>query len=249
MELKAQTRELRLAKQGLEQLDHFKSRFLAQVAERLQEPIGELRAHLEGLEKQVPEAWPQGRRELREVGSHIHSFQETVADLFWISRMDVKDLPLRKESLEVYAMALRHIQALESQARPKGVEFKLHGSDRTRLWADREGFDRVLDNLLSNAVKYGPPAGGVVTVELEAKPNWLVVSVQDEGIGIPADQRKKIFGGFVRADNAQAREKFGTGLGLAIVQRILVWHGGKVVLDSHLKKGTRVETWWPLAES
>ncbi|HVM31515.1 MAG TPA: HAMP domain-containing sensor histidine kinase [bacterium] len=241
-----QARQLREAKEGLEQLDQFKNQFLSQVAEHLQGPCGEMAGHLEKMEKEVPAAWPGGGHAVRETRRHLESFRTTVEDLLWLSRMDVKDFPLRKESLEAYAVALRHIQALESQARVKGIEFQLHGSDQTRLWADREGFGRVLDNLLSNAVKYSPKGGGTVTVELKVQPDWLVLSVQDEGIGIPADQKKKIFSGFFRASNAQARDKFGTGLGLAIVQRILAWHGGKVVLDSHLKKGTRIETWWPL---
>ncbi|HET9869184.1 MAG TPA: HAMP domain-containing sensor histidine kinase, partial [bacterium] len=248
-ELKVQTLDLRTAKEGLEQLDLVKNRFFAQVAGRLEAPAQEIEDHFQRMEKQVPDSWPEGREMVREARRHGQALRSTVEDLLWISRLEAKDFALRKESIAAYAEALRCVQRLEPQARSKGVEFKLHGSDQVRLWADREGFDRVLDNLLSNAVKYGPAKGGTVTLDLEVKPDWLVVSVQDEGIGIAADQKKRVFGDFFRAPNAQAREKFGTGLGLAIVRRVLEWHGGKVEFSSHLKHGTRVETWWPLLPS
>jgi signal transduction histidine kinase len=84
-----------------------------------------------------------------------------------------------------------------------------------------------------------------VIVDFQVMGDWLVVSVEDEGIGIPPKQQQKIFEEFFRGTNAKTVEKFGTGLGLSIVKRIMDWHGGKVNFVSTNKQGTKVETWWP----
>ncbi len=244
--LKRKTAQLKEAKEGLEQLDVFKNQFLHQLADHLKTPTLEVEERLAQLEKSLPENSMKERESVRDARRHVQGLESTMDDLLWLSRLQVKDMPLKKETVEVYKTVLSRIQAQEPQARAKGISFRLHGGSDVRLWADKAAFGRVMDNLISNAVKYSPETGGPVTIEVEMKPEWMVVSVQDEGIGIPESQRKKIFGEFFRASNAKAKEKFGTGLGLAIVQRILAWHGGKVVLDSQTRKGTRVETWWPL---
>ncbi len=244
--LSQKTTQLKEAKEGLEQLDVFKNQFLHQLAAQLKTPTLEVETHLAQLEKKLPEYLGDDKESVREARRHVRVLESTIDDLLWLSRLQVEDVPLKKETIEVYKTVLSRIQAQESRAKARGISFRLHGGSDIRLSADKAAFEQVMDNLLSNAVKYSPEKGGPVTVEIEVKPDWLVVSVQDEGIGIPVSQQKKIFGEFFRASNAQAKEKFGTGLGLTIVQRVLAWHGGKVALDSQAQKGTRVETWWPL---
>jgi signal transduction histidine kinase len=104
----------------------------------------------------------------------------------------------------------------------------------------------VAENLLSNSLKYSEQGQGPILVEFKRMDEWMVLTVEDRGIGIPAKQQRRLFEQFFRATNAKSREKFGTGLGLSIVREILQWHSGKVTVESEPKKGTRVETWWPL---
>jgi signal transduction histidine kinase len=113
------------------------------------------------------------------------------------------------------------------------------------LSADQESFQKVADNLIANAVQYTPEGWGDILVEFKIEGDWMEFAVEDHGIGISPKNQKNLFQEFYRGPNAKRQEKFGTGLGLSIVKSIIDLHGGKVQVSSELKKGTRVDTWWP----
>ena len=103
--------------------------------------------------------------------------------------------------------------------------------------ADERWLGLVLDNLISNALKFTRP-GGRVRLETQDKGEFLMVSVCDDGIGIPPSDREKVFERFYRASNRAEVNAPGTGLGLAIAREVIAKHGGKIWLDSELGKGT-----------
>jgi len=115
---------------------------------------------------------------------------------------------------------------------------------------DTERLERVLDNLLSNAVKFSP-GGGTVTVTVTEEPagaaHWAVLSVTDEGQGVPAADLPHIFGEFRRGANVGGID--GTGLGLAAVRRIVEQHGGVVAISSEEGAGTTVALRLPLGQA
>lgn len=139
-----------------------------------------------------------------------------------------------------------------------------HAVDTARATSDRHSFelvtrsrevvvlsdgnklDIVLRNLLSNAINYSPE-GGAITVEARKRGKEVVVSVQDEGIGIPSDQLERIFERFTRLDNSDARTVYGYGLGLYVTRGIVEQHGGKIWVESKLGKGSRFFFTVPLA--
>ena len=93
-------------------------------------------------------------------------------------------------------------------------------------------------NLLDNAIKYSPP-GSAVTVRLESSADgWIQVRVQDQGIGIPAEELPRVGERFYRADRARSRAEGGSGLGLAIAQALVEAHGGRLDLESEEGQGT-----------
>ncbi len=102
---------------------------------------------------------------------------------------------------------------------------------------DERWMHLVLDNLVSNAIKFTHP-GGRVRVRLQDKGEFVMVSVSDDGIGIPLDDREKVFERFYRAGNRSEVNAPGTGLGLAIAREVVDKHGGKIWLESELGKGT-----------
>ena len=255
-DLRVKERDLRVtgdklfvANEELKQMDLFKDRFLRQVVFQLKSPTIEMDFDLSAAEKAVTPKGGKALEAIQMAKKRVWSLLELIEDLVWLSRLEVQDIPFHKEWIEVYEALLKRVQVLEDQARQKGIEFKLHGDPQVRLRADKEAFDRVADNLLSNAIKYTPEGKSQVVVDFQVSENWLVMTVQDEGIGIPPKQQKKIFEEFFRASNAKTLDKFGTGLGLSIVKRVMDWHGGKVSLSGEPQQGTKVETWWPLDES
>jgi signal transduction histidine kinase len=116
--------------------------------------------------------------------------------------------------------------------------------DPVLVLGDEHQLERLLLNLVSNAVKFTPP-GGHVFVDVTASESSVVLSVVDDGIGIPADEQEAVFGRFVRGDEATREVIPGTGLGLAIVQAIVEHHGGTVSLTSAPGMGTSVRVHLP----
>ncbi len=244
--LREANEKLRGANEALRQLDLFKNQFLKQVVLQLKKPAIEMDFDLSTVEGALGSQSEKALEAVRTAKKRIWVLLELVDDLAWLSNAQAGEAPLKREWVNVYEALLGRIQAVEEEAKQKGVTFQLHGDSQVQLLADPESFQRVADNLFSNAVKYTPVGRGHVTVNFHPEGNWLVLSVEDEGIGIPPKQQTKLFREFFRASNAKAMERFGTGLGLSIVRQVMDRHGGRVALSSEPKKGTRVETWWPL---
>jgi signal transduction histidine kinase len=112
--------------------------------------------------------------------------------------------------------------------------------DSLLAWADSDRIEQVLVNLVDNAIKYSRPRG-TVTVRVDGGHGHPVrVQVQDEGVGIPAEELARIGQRFYRADKARSRIEGGSGLGLAIVQALVQAHGGQLWLESQEGQGTLV---------
>ena len=238
--------QLHKANEQLKQLDEYKNHFLRQVIYKLKSPAIDMDFDLSQVEKDLSRKNVKALDAVQAAKKRVWALLELIEDLTWLSRAGVGDMPFQKEWIDVYELVLHRIQNFEKSAGEKGISFKLHGDPQLRLKADPQAFGKVAENLLSNAVKYTPAGFHPVVVELKVSEGWLVLTVQDEGIGIPPKQQKRIFDDFFRASNAKSHEKFGTGLGLSIVKRIVDGHGGRVVLASSPQEGTKVEAWWPL---
>jgi two-component system, OmpR family, sensor histidine kinase VicK len=112
--------------------------------------------------------------------------------------------------------------------------------------ADARRIERVLSNLLENAIKYSPD-GGMITISGYAQNMQIIISVRDEGIGIPADEQKKLFTPFGRVENEITRRTRGAGLGLAICRSIVELHEGRIWCDSEVGRGTTFAFSLPVA--
>jgi two-component system sensor histidine kinase VicK len=134
------------------------------------------------------------------------------------SRFDLADA-IEEQVVIFRTTAVSHDVRFERPAEPLVAE------------ADREWITQVLTNLLSNAVKYSPD-GGSITISGERMDGRLRISVRDEGIGIPADQRGKVFEKFSRVETPEMRDIKGIGLGLALCREILADHGGTIDFES-----------------
>jgi signal transduction histidine kinase len=123
-----------------------------------------------------------------------------------------------------------------------------HGVDRMLVNGDPLRLEQVILNLVNNAVKYSP-AGGVVTVRVERQAEAVLLSVCDEGLGIPAEALPQLFQRFYRADNVAAHHISGMGIGLYVVREIVTKHGGSVDVISSEGVGSTFTVRLPLATS
>ena len=121
-----------------------------------------------------------------------------------------------------------------------------HGIDRILVNADPLRLEQVVHNLVNNAVKYSPTGGGV-TVRVERQAELALLSVSDEGLGIPAGALPQLFQRFYRADNVTAHHISGMGIGLYVVREIVTRHGGTVEVTSTEGAGSTFRVSLPLA--
>jgi signal transduction histidine kinase len=146
-------------------------------------------------------------------------------------RMDLRELCRKVVSEFRIAQGKLHVITLDDRF------------DRAEAELDEKLLRHILNNLLSNAVKYSPP-GSEVTLSLTRRNEQAVIEVQDHGIGIPAQDRPRLFESFHRASNVENRP--GTGLGLAIVKKSVELHRGEISLASTVGIGTRFTVVLPL---
>jgi signal transduction histidine kinase len=163
-----------------------------------------------------------------------------VEDLLLLARADERGLTMREDHVYLDVIA-------EGDAARVRRDYGLHvytDLEAVRLTGDISGISRVLRNLLDNAVRH---AKSRIEITVAARGDWVVLTVGDDGPGIPVADRVRVFDRFVRIDTDRSREGGGTGLGLAIVAEIVSAHNGTIGIDERPGGGTRVTVSLPAA--
>jgi len=226
-----------------------KSQFLANMSHELRTPLNAIIGFSELLEDLT--SGPLSDRQRRYVGNILTSGRhllDLVNDILDLAKIEAGRLTLDATCFEPVA-AIREVKRIvETLAVSKHLALTLVAPDSLPLiTADRAKFKQILYNLLSNAIKFTPDGGRVEmrarTVSAPAagsseSADWLVVEVEDTGIGIRPEDQSRVFIEFEQLDASYAREQSGTGLGLALTRRLVDLHGGRIFLDSREGKGS-----------
>jgi signal transduction histidine kinase len=171
---------------------------------------------------------------------------QLVEDLLDFGRMDAGRREYRIEPVDLHELIRDGIDAYRSESTGNGHAIELSADQHVLIVdADREALQRVVRNLLENAVKYSPDRPRV-WVEARADGHGALLRVRDEGIGIPPQERGRIFEKFVRGDAAKRACIPGTGIGLAMVREIVEVHRGELDVQSEVGRGSTFEVWLPL---
>jgi two-component system phosphate regulon sensor histidine kinase PhoR len=171
------------------------------------------------------------------VDRHANRLTLLIDDLLLLARLDSDRVTLKLQPVALRSAVQEVVTDLSSRAPDRQTTFENAVPAGLMANADPDRIRQVLSNLIDNAVKYGRP-GGVVKVSGKVMDDTFVeLCVQDDGPGIPAEARTRVFERFFRADKARSREQGGTGLGLAIVKHVVQAHGGDVRVESELGHG------------
>jgi two-component system phosphate regulon sensor histidine kinase PhoR len=183
---------------------------------------------------------------LQQETSRLH---QLVEDLLDFGRMEAGRRQYKFESLDFSELVQGGIEEYQQQADANGHKIEIH-SDHSRLLidADREALRRVVRNLLDNAVKYSPEAK-TVWVETGCERHAAILRVRDEGIGIPPEEKSRIFEKFVRGEAAKKACIPGTGIGLAMVKEIVTVHHGELDLSSEVGLGSTFTVQFPFSKT
>ncbi|WP_373048144.1 sensor histidine kinase [Vulgatibacter sp.] len=227
----------------LQEALHTRDELVSMASHDLRTPLTMIQATAESLERRPDDPAHVARQAARILRS-TRAMTRLVEEILDTARIQQGgSLPLRCVAFDLVAVVHEKLQQLEALSTSHRFVFHAApGSLPVRL--DLARIDRVLDNLIGNAIKYSP-AGGTVAIRLLLHGDEVVLSVRDEGIGIPAGDLPRIFERYHRAKNAASRFA-GSGIGLSSAARVVEAHGGRIEVESAEGSGTTFTVHLPL---
>jgi heavy metal sensor kinase len=214
-------------------------RFSTDVSHELRTPITAIRGQLEValFTAQTPD---QYRESIINAMEDIEKLSSIVRALLLLSQAESGQLVLQKAPLDLGEVVTDLVDQFQIPAEEKDVKLRASIEPCALVDADRTQIERLLSNLLSNAVKYTPKGGSVKVIAGPAREEgWTKISVEDTGVGIPAENLPHIFDRFYRVRNVHTNSIQGLGLGLSFVAWIVEAHGGRIDVASKDGEGTR----------
>ena len=223
------------------------SEFVSAVSHEFRTPLTALRQFNDLLAEEDGPS-PEKRRSYYQAQSRAtERLYRLVESLLDFARMEAGRRPYRLEAVDAGGLAAAVAGEFRGEAAAFGFTVTCHVDSPYPIVGDREALSRALWNLLDNAMKYSGPSREI-TVEADRAGQMVYLAVIDKGIGIPADEEKRIFDKFVRGSAAKAARVPGTGLGLAMVRYIVRAHGGTVDVKSAIGEGSVFTITLPLKE-
>jgi two-component system heavy metal sensor histidine kinase CusS len=219
------------------------SQFSADLAHELRTPIANLlgEAEVALTRPRTPEEY---RAVIESSVSECERLSGLVDNLLFLARAEAADRHIKPEMFDGRTAVEKIVAMYEPIAEEQGVRLTSGGGGE--IYADPMLFSRALNNLLENALRF-TPAGGSISISIDAESTASRLSVQDTGSGIPAEHLPRVFDRFYRVDSA--RSSRGSGLGLALVKSIVQLHGGTAKIESETDRGTRVTLTFPKAST
>lgn len=226
-----------------QKIDADRRQFVSNVSHELRTPLTSVRSYIEALSDGAWQDAELAPKFLKVTEDETDRMIRMINDLLTLSRMDSGTQQPNSELVninELFNYVLnRFDMILEKDDKPeKNYTIKREFTKRD-LWVDldTDRFTQVLDNLMNNAIKYSPD-GGVITCRLYETRNKVILSVSDQGLGIPRKDLPHIFDRFYRVDKARSRAQGGSGLGLAISKEVVEALGGQLWAESVYNRGS-----------
>ena len=226
-----------------QKIDNDRKQFVSNVSHELRTPLTSLRSYIEALSDGAwkdPEVAPGFLKVTQEETDRMIRM---INELLSLSRMDSGTTRVDMELVNINEMFNyvldRFDMILKKDDNPAKYYTIKREFTKRDLWVeiDTDKFTQVLDNIMNNAIKYSPD-GGVVTCRLLETHNQVIISISDQGLGIPRADLGHVFDRFFRVDKARSRAQGGTGLGLAISKEVVQMLGGRIWVDSVEGKGS-----------
>ncbi|KPV42488.1 HAMP domain-containing sensor histidine kinase [Alicyclobacillus ferrooxydans] len=230
-----------------EKLQAARRDFVANVSHELKTPLTSMKSYIEVLQEYPDTDEETRKRFLSVIQNETERMVRLTQDLLQLSGLETRQEPFRAGLINVSEWLSTAVNRFNLSAKQQGVTLVSEPYPTVSLRGDRDMLDRLVDNLISNALKY-TAREGVVRITAAAESDQLLVSVQDSGIGIPAEDLPHVFERFYTVDKARTRKFGGTGLGLAIAREITERHGGRIAILSELNEGTTVTVSLPTVE-
>jgi two-component system sensor histidine kinase ResE len=229
-------------------LDRLRKDFIANVSHELRTPLSMMQGYAEALLDEFGDD-PVQRRELTEI---IHDetlrLKRLVNDLLDLAQLESGQFQMSFAAVEVVDLVRWVARKFQTLAAERGVTLSTELPEHpVVVRGDADRLEQVFTNLVDNALRH-TDAGGSVCLSVSQSPGHAQIRVSDTGSGIPEEDIPYIWERFYKADKARTRGRSGTGLGLAITRHIVDAHGGDIIVDSQVGKGTTFTVFIPLAD-
>lgn len=226
-----------------EKIEHDRKQFVSNISHELRTPLTSVRSYSEALVDGAIKDEKVAVEFLNVIQTETDRMIRMISDLLHLSRMDAKQQVINRE-LIIFKDLVNHIlDRFDMMLQSEDYEGKNYIIKRElmeeEVWVeiDQDKLIQVIDNIMNNAIKYSPD-GGTIYVRLMSTHNQLVLSIQDQGLGIPQESIPHLFDRFYRVDKARSRAQGGSGLGLSIAKEEIELHNGTIWVNSIENKGT-----------
>ena len=230
-------------------LSRAKDEFISLVSHQLRTPLTVIKFYsqmiLEGMFGNFDQ---QQRDPIVKISDASTNLIKLVGDILNVSRIELERIRISPVLTDVEPIIERLVESVRPLAERKQINISYRVTKRaSAIPIDVSIFEQILDNLLSNSIRYARPESAVVTVTFIRTSSDYILSVKDNGIGIPIANQKYIFERFYRADNARNVIEEGTGLGLYYIRVLAHAFGGDITFTSHENEGTTFKVSIPLS--
>lgn len=229
-------------------LDNARREFVANVSHELRTPLTTIKSYAETIYDidESNENSGQVQAFVKVIENEADRMTRLVKDLLTLSQLDSNKHQIRLERFNLASLVNSVVEKLSITAKASAHRIKLTiDMQSENYYGEPDAIEQVLTNIISNSIKY-TPGGGKIDVSCISDFSNVVITVADNGIGIPASDLPRIFERFYRVDKARSRQSGGTGLGLAIAKEIINRHEGTIEIFSPEQKGTIVKITLPL---
>lgn len=213
---------------------------LAGIAHDLRTPLTSIKGYVEGLMDGIANTPEKQKRYLQTIYSSAVNTEKMLDDLLTISKFELGniDLSLKKVSVPHFFDDCASDIKLELEKEDFDFEYINNCNDDVFVNMDTDRFSRVIRNIVSNSIKYSKPdVKGKIRLEVESYEKSVIISIEDNGIGLENENLEKIFDSLYRADPARTKVSQGSGIGLAVCKQIVELHGGNIWATSTLNQG------------
>ncbi|MEW5805890.1 MAG: PAS domain S-box protein [Acidobacteriota bacterium] len=249
--LQRRAQELDRMNQELRTLDEMKTKLLANVSHELQTPLVSIKGYTEMiLKRKLGAITEEQEKGLKVSLKNIDRLIRMIDNLLNFSRLGKEEEKLQREEFPLWQVIDEAIELVREKMEASDISIMTkYQTEDLQVNADRGRISQVFINLLSNAIKFNRHGGEVFILVSRGTPGYLIVDVNDTGIGIPPEHLDKIFERFYRVQSMQARALEGTGIGLSIVRDILKQHQCDISVRSKVGEGSTFTFTLPLAEA
>lgn len=222
----------------LRRMEVARREFVANASHELRTPLTAVCSAAETLAAGAIDDPSAAREFVAIIDENASRLRRLVEDLLDLSQLDAGRFPLQPEQITCGPLVEKVVRSFRDRADARDVRLRYEVDDETAVYADWRALEHILGNLVDNAVKYCSE-GASVDVQVAARGDSLVFSVQDTGPGIDEQHLPSLFDRFYRVDTSRSRETGGTGLGLAITKQLIEAMNGQIGVASSKQEGSR----------